>query len=249
MEKANGAVLGPQSCGQAILHRNSQSLARDVFCYPNQRKSAFSSAKVRFVSFLHLGERPESESETRGYAMINDLRPYDRDWTIKVVRVPILSLLLIDCLSVLHTKGTRIQAVIFNDVIDKLDYLFLKERTYLVSNGLVKPTNHSFPSVHKEIEMTLSSQANIEDAKIGIELDMFLSWKSSIMRRMTAILEGMHSEIHEALRNVRGRSYIFTTKLDKMSGMDHKSGKIIAEQVQNDEDAKGIKNYELLSYV
>ncbi|KAG5530733.1 hypothetical protein RHGRI_025634 [Rhododendron griersonianum] len=69
MEKANGAVLGPQSCSQAILHRNCQSLARDVFCYPNQRA----------------GERPESESKTRGYVMINDLRPYDRDWTIKVV--------------------------------------------------------------------------------------------------------------------------------------------------------------------
>lgn len=54
--------------------------------------------------------------------------------------------------------------------------------------------------------------------------------------------EGMNSEIHKALRNACGRSYIFTTNLDKMSGMDRKSGKIIAEQVQNDEDAKGIKS-------
>lgn len=54
--------------------------------------------------------------------------------------------------------------------------------------------------------------------------------------------EGMQSEIHKALRNACGRSYIFTTKLDKMSEMDRKSGKIIADQVQNDEDAKGMKS-------
>lgn len=37
------------------------------------------------VHIVSIGERPESESETRGYVMINDLRPYDRDWTIKVL--------------------------------------------------------------------------------------------------------------------------------------------------------------------
>ncbi|KAF7112986.1 hypothetical protein RHSIM_RhsimUnG0172500 [Rhododendron simsii] len=184
---------------QNLMNCNSILLLALKRLQNSQSKSNVGSSKEQNDLSGLQGERPGSESESRGYVMINDLQPYDRDWTIKVLVLrrglvepysntkgpgtmwkvilmdeqcaSVLSLLLIDCLSVLHTKGTGIQAVNFNDVIDKLEYLFLKERTYLVSNGLVKPTNHRFPSVHKEIEMTPASQAYVEDAKIGIELD------------------------------------------------------------------------------
>lgn len=37
------------------------------------------------IQIVSIGERPERESETKGYVMINGLRPYDRDWTIKAI--------------------------------------------------------------------------------------------------------------------------------------------------------------------
>lgn len=52
----------------------------------------------------------------------------------------------------------------------------------------------------------------------------------------------MYRDIHKALRNACGKFYIFTAKLDKMNEMNRKSRKIITEQVQNGEDAKGMKS-------
>ncbi|KAG5564389.1 hypothetical protein RHGRI_000548 [Rhododendron griersonianum] len=48
-----------------------------------QSKSNVGSSKEQNDLSELPSERLGSESETRGYVMINDLRPYDRDWTIK----------------------------------------------------------------------------------------------------------------------------------------------------------------------
>lgn len=59
----------------------------------------------------------------------------------------------------------------FNKAIDMLDQWFLRERTYLISNGLVKPTNPKFASAHKEIEITLSILTQVEEAKLSIKME------------------------------------------------------------------------------
>lgn len=67
--------------------------------------------------------------------------------------------------------GTSIQAVIlFNNAIDVLDQWFLRE-TYLISNGLVKLANPKFASAHKEIEIKLSIQTQVEEAKLSIKME------------------------------------------------------------------------------
>lgn len=67
--------------------------------------------------------------------------------------------------------GTSIQAVMFNNAIDVLDQWFLRERTYLISNGLVKLANPKFASAHKEIEIKLSIQTQVEEAKLSIKME------------------------------------------------------------------------------
>lgn len=61
----------------------------------------------------------------------------------------------------------------FNEAIDVLDQWFLRERTYFISNGLVKPVNPKYASAHKEIEIGLSIHTQVEEAKMSIKLDRF----------------------------------------------------------------------------
>lgn len=61
----------------------------------------------------------------------------------------------------------------FNEAIDVLDQWFLRERTYFISNGLVKPVNPKYASAHKEIEIALSIHTQVEEAKMSIKLDRF----------------------------------------------------------------------------
>ncbi|KAK2971551.1 hypothetical protein RJ640_017920 [Escallonia rubra] len=68
-------------------------------------------------------------------------------------------------------KGTRVQAVMFNDAISKFQPMLKKGTTYLISDGTVKPTNQNFTNVNKEIELSLPMIANIIEAPEEIRMD------------------------------------------------------------------------------
>ena len=84
-------------------------------------------------------------------------------------------------------QGSRIQAVMFTETIAKFKDLFIKDRTYFVSNGEVKPTNPRFASAHKEIELALTIQSDVKEAETSITLlnesYNFTSFKDAIIQR------------------------------------------------------------------
>ena len=65
-------------------------------------------------------------------------------------------------------QGTRIQALMFSNVVTKFRNLFIKDKTYFVSNGIVKPVNPKYRSAHKDIELALTLLTEVKEAKSEI---------------------------------------------------------------------------------
>lgn len=53
---------------------------------------------------------------------------------------------------------------------------------------------------------------------------------------LVLLQDNTQAKLTEPLRHASGKTYIFWAKLDKMNDKDRTLGKIIAEEVQNDED-------------
>ncbi|KAK3003027.1 hypothetical protein RJ639_019437 [Escallonia herrerae] len=67
-------------------------------------------------------------------------------------------------------EGTKIQAIVFNDVADILQQSLQKDKTYLISTGLVKPVNPQFDSAHKRFELTFSSGTQVKELETNIDI-------------------------------------------------------------------------------
>ena len=62
------------------------------------------------------------------------------------------------------------QTILFNDAIDMFEKEFIKEKTYFISNGLVKQVNANFLNVHNTLELTLSIHSRLKEVTISIDL-------------------------------------------------------------------------------
>ncbi|KAK2997127.1 hypothetical protein RJ639_026219 [Escallonia herrerae] len=67
-------------------------------------------------------------------------------------------------------KGTKIQAIVFNDVADTLQQSLQKDKTYLISTGLIKPVNPQFDSAHNRFELTFSSSTQVKELETNIDI-------------------------------------------------------------------------------
>lgn len=47
----------------------------------------------------------------------------------------------------------------------------LKENSYIIFDGLVKPVNTQYANVHKEVEVMLTNNTRVEKAKVEITLN------------------------------------------------------------------------------
>ncbi|KAF7116435.1 hypothetical protein RHSIM_Rhsim02G0103200 [Rhododendron simsii] len=103
-------------------------------------------------------------------------------------------------LILMDEQGTRIQAVLFNDVINQFEQTFLKENSYIISDGLVKPVNAQYANVHKEVEVMLTNNKRLENAKVEITLN-------SIRYEFTSFEDLQHA----------GKNAIVGEELDRIS--------------------------------
>ncbi|CAK9184203.1 unnamed protein product [Ilex paraguariensis] len=102
---------------------------------------------------------------TTAVSTINQLTKYENKWNLKVKVLrrgsittysnnkgtrEIWKVILVD------EEGTRIQALMFSNVVTKFSNLFIKDKTYFVSNGIVKPVNPKYTSAHKDIKLALT---------------------------------------------------------------------------------------------
>ncbi|KAK1286283.1 hypothetical protein QJS10_CPB20g00749 [Acorus calamus] len=109
---------------------------------------------------------------------INSLKKFDKLWNIKVrvMRRGLIEKYNNDKGSgerwkviVIDAEGTKIQAVIFNEAISKFKAMLLKDRTYHISNGLVKPVLPQYASVHN-MELSLTTHTRIVESTDGLTL-------------------------------------------------------------------------------
>ncbi|KAK3031629.1 hypothetical protein RJ639_037377 [Escallonia herrerae] len=104
---------------------------------------------------------------------------------------------------VVDEEVTRIQAIMFNDVVAKFKGHIEKEKTYIVSNGIVKPTNPKFPNVHPDLELTFNVATNTVEAPSPVA--------------MVNILKDFVS-IHEVINN--GEEKLFTNLEPDIKGFN-----------------------------
>ena len=65
-------------------------------------------------------------------------------------------------------QGTKIQAVIFDSVIDLFKNTFKYHKTYEISNGIIKPVNQGYSNIHPDIELHLLSNTDVK--KFDVDL-------------------------------------------------------------------------------
>ncbi|XP_043714598.1 replication protein A 70 kDa DNA-binding subunit B-like [Telopea speciosissima] len=103
---------------------------------------------------------------------INDLKPFQRDWKVRVVVVQQCNLVnynndkgtgKIQKIIIMDDEGTKIQAVMFNKIVDKFDNTLIEGRTYIITDGLVKRVNPNLKNVHKVVELTFTNFTKIEE--------------------------------------------------------------------------------------
>lgn len=69
-------------------------------------------------------------------------------------------------------QGTKVQGVIFNDVVEKIGKNMKKNKSYFIKNGNVKSANTKFPSVNSDIEISLSHSSEIEEPEDSSNFNM-----------------------------------------------------------------------------
>ncbi|KAK3006394.1 hypothetical protein RJ639_015478 [Escallonia herrerae] len=168
-------------------------------------------------------------------------------------------------------EGTKIQAIVFNDVADVLQQSLQKDKTYLISTRLVKPVNPQFDSAHKRFELTFSSGTQVKELETNIDIAQlrlqFVSFKDlkhhiehndiiGIISLSTLSITTLH--INPALPKVEALKAWYMLKLTVGDGVrnyglsyiflvkiDKKSDRIgqrlIAEEVHRDTDGVSLK--------
>ncbi|KAH7860945.1 hypothetical protein Vadar_019830 [Vaccinium darrowii] len=79
-------------------------------------------------------------------------------------------------------------------------------------------------------------QDQLDSYQIRIRSDVKLDQR--VYNSPSADQDNTRVKLTESLRHASGKTYIFWAKLDKMNDKDRTFGKIIAEEVQNDEDSE-----------
>ncbi|XP_022155232.1 replication protein A 70 kDa DNA-binding subunit E-like [Momordica charantia] len=105
--------------------------------------------------------------------VIDDLRPFQKGWTITVTIVRKFYIqnvtnrkgepLRIMKFIVLDTKGVCIQVNLFNDLIEKFGDMLEKGKTYAINDGNIKPIDVRYMNVHSKIEISLSQNSKVKE--------------------------------------------------------------------------------------
>ena len=56
----------------------------------------------------------------------------------------------------------QISTVIFNEVITKFQCILAKEKSYIISNVVIKSINKNYLNVNNDIKLTITSHTNIK---------------------------------------------------------------------------------------
>ena len=68
----------------------------------------------------------------------------------------------------------QISAMMFNEEITKFECILAKDKSYIISNAMVKSINKNYLNVNNDIELTITSHINIKEAKSPISLKKML---------------------------------------------------------------------------
>ena len=71
-------------------------------------------------------------------------------------------------------QGTQISAVMFNEVITKFQCILVKEKSYIISNVMVKSINKNYLNVNNDIELTITSHTNLKEAESLVSSEKML---------------------------------------------------------------------------
>ena len=62
----------------------------------------------------------------------------------------------------------------FNEIITKFQCILSKEKSYIISNVVVKSINKNYLNVNNDIELTITSHANIKETENLVSLEKIL---------------------------------------------------------------------------
>ena len=82
----------------------------------------------------------------------------------------------------------QISAVMFNEIITKFQCILAKEKSYIISNVVVKSINKNYFNVNIDIELTITSHTNIKEAENPVSLKKMLL-KYQPLYKVVKILE------------------------------------------------------------
>ena len=68
----------------------------------------------------------------------------------------------------------QISTVMFNEIITKFQCILAKEKSYIISNVVVKSINKNYLNVKNDIELTITSHTNIKKAENPVSLEKML---------------------------------------------------------------------------
>ena len=71
-------------------------------------------------------------------------------------------------------KGTQISTMMFNEVITKFKCILVKEKSYIISNVVIKSINKNYLNVNNDIELTITSHTNIKEAESLVSFEKML---------------------------------------------------------------------------
>ncbi|XP_050233166.1 replication protein A 70 kDa DNA-binding subunit B-like [Mercurialis annua] len=112
---------------------------------------------------------------------IDLLQPYQKEWSISVMVIRSGSIesynngsnkkrkiILVDI------KGTKIQAILFNEAVEKFKDCLERGKTYTITNGVVKAINSHYPNVNERIELSLTLYTTVIECAIIIPRDVLI---------------------------------------------------------------------------
>ena len=68
----------------------------------------------------------------------------------------------------------QISAGMFNEVITKFQCILAKEKSYIISNVVVKFIKKNYLNVNNDIELTITSHTNIKEEESPVSLEKML---------------------------------------------------------------------------
>ena len=68
----------------------------------------------------------------------------------------------------------QISAMMINEAITKFQCILVKEKSYIISNAMVKSINKNYLNVNNDIELTITSHTNIKETENPVSLEKML---------------------------------------------------------------------------